>query len=557
MRQHWRNYLDFYHEEKDLLSLNSFIPKEQGDEKGGASTGSSTPKGPSIISFEKAKEGGLLPEPFWTPSSSENERYAEAAIACYWHTWRLAFNNIKQATTENGFVSNFIDTAFNNCLFMWDSAFILLFARYGCRAFDFQRTLDNFYAKQHPDGFICREIHEWDGHDQFHRYDPVSTGPNVLPWEEWEYFKNFGDIDRVRRVFYPLLAYHRWMRKHRTWPDGSYWTSGLGCGMDNQPRTPPGCSAWVEHGHMAWVDACCQALLSAKVLLRMHHVITTNTAQPSTSTASSVNVDVSDLREEVKYLSEYVNQYLWDQNTGFYHDRRLGRFNKTGDDAKDLSTDVKSIGAYWALLAQIVPKERLLRFVGHLLDSREFNTPNPVPSLSRDHPDFAEDGGYWRGGVWPSTNYMVLRGLTLNGFDELAHEISSKHHSNVVRVYQSTGTVWENYSPTAPTPGNPAKPDFVGWGGLGPIAVFIEYIIGLRADVPRNVLVWDVHLLDVHGVNNYPYGPKGVVLLLCEARQSADEEPQVVVESNIALSVEVRWAQNKKSKIIQVEPTVG
>ncbi len=41
-----------------------------------------------------------------------------------------AFRNIKPAGTENGFVSNFIDTAFNNCLFMWDSAFILLFARY-------------------------------------------------------------------------------------------------------------------------------------------------------------------------------------------------------------------------------------------------------------------------------------------------------------------------------------------------------------------------------------------------------------------------------------------
>jgi hypothetical protein len=64
-----------------------------------------------------------------------------------------AFRNIKPAGTESGFVANFIDTAFNDCLFMWDSAFILLFARYGSRAFDFQRTLDNFYAKQHPDGY--------------------------------------------------------------------------------------------------------------------------------------------------------------------------------------------------------------------------------------------------------------------------------------------------------------------------------------------------------------------------------------------------------------------
>jgi hypothetical protein len=87
----------------------------------------------------------------------------------------------------------------------------------------------------------------------------------VLPWEEWEYFQNFGDVQRIKNIFFPLLGYHRWygfvsflltatgvvvmkrdsfflhrMRKHRTWPDGTYWTCGLGCGMDNQPRIPEG-----------------------------------------------------------------------------------------------------------------------------------------------------------------------------------------------------------------------------------------------------------------------------------------------------------------------------
>ena len=59
---------------------------------------------------------------------------------------------------------------------MWDSSFILMFARYGTRFFPFQNTLNNFYAQQHPDGFICREI-KADGADCFERYDPVSTGP--------------------------------------------------------------------------------------------------------------------------------------------------------------------------------------------------------------------------------------------------------------------------------------------------------------------------------------------------------------------------------------------
>jgi hypothetical protein len=31
-----------------------------------------------------------------------------------------------------------------------------------------------------------------------------------LSWEEWEYFKNFGDVQRVKNVFFPLLGYHRW-----------------------------------------------------------------------------------------------------------------------------------------------------------------------------------------------------------------------------------------------------------------------------------------------------------------------------------------------------------
>jgi hypothetical protein len=29
--------------------------------------------------------------------------------------------------------------------------------------------------------FICREIHQWDGEDQFHRHDPSSTGTRTLP----------------------------------------------------------------------------------------------------------------------------------------------------------------------------------------------------------------------------------------------------------------------------------------------------------------------------------------------------------------------------------------
>ena len=461
-----------------------------------------------LPTFEQAQ--ALLPQPEWQGH--------EAAIDCYWKVWQLAFRNLRRPTAGNGFVANYIDTAFNNCLFMWDSAFILLFARYGRRAFNFQRTLDNLYAKQHADGFICREIREADGQDCFERFDPASTGPNVMPWTEWEYFELSGDRERVRHVLPVLAAYHRWLREYRTWPDGSYWTSGWGCGMDNQPRVPPDRNPALSHGHRAWIDACLQQALSARLLAMMATVV-------------GREGEMADFAAEAEQLARTVNEHMWDEGSAFYYDRK----------PDGSLADVKTIGAYWALLAGVTPPERVQRFVAHLENEAEFKRPHRVPSLAADHPAYQADGGYWLGGVWAPTNYMVLRGLTHVGSDALAHEIARNHLDNVVRVFQQTGTVWENYSPEGAAPGKPAKPDFVGWTGLPPVAALLEYVFGLRPDVPRSRLVWDVRLLEAHGVRQYPFGQNGLLHLHCAARASAAEKPVIEAHSTVPLDLEVRW----------------
>ena len=155
----------------------------------------------------------------------------------YWKAWEIAIGNIRAPQAGSGFVSSYLDTAYNGNIFMWDSSFILMFARYGTRFFPFQNTLNNFYAKQHPDGFICREI-KADGADCFERYDPVSTGPNLMPWCEMVYFHQFGDTERLHKIFPVLCAYYKWLKLNHTWRNGTYWSSGWGTGMDNMPRVP-------------------------------------------------------------------------------------------------------------------------------------------------------------------------------------------------------------------------------------------------------------------------------------------------------------------------------
>ena len=100
------------------------------------------PETGALPAYETSRH--LLPKPYWQGHGD--------VTACHDRVWQIAFSNLRMPTKESGFVSAFIDTAFNGMLFMWDSAFILMFGRYGKRAFNFQKTLDNMYARQHKDG---------------------------------------------------------------------------------------------------------------------------------------------------------------------------------------------------------------------------------------------------------------------------------------------------------------------------------------------------------------------------------------------------------------------
>ena len=237
--------------------------------------------------FEEAKN--ILPNPTWAGHEKE--------IEMYWKAWQIGIGNIKAPEPGSGFVSSYLDVAYNGNIFMWDSAFMMMFARFGTRFFPFQRTLDNFYAKQHPDGFICREI-KADGADCFERYDPTSTGPNILPWSEIVYYHQFGDMDRLHKIFPALCAYYKWLRLNHTWRNGTYWTSGWGTGMDNMPRVESKYNPIYSHGHMIWVDVCLQQYFTAGHLLEMGFYL-------------ERWQEIEDFEDEQKMLKKYINEPSW------------------------------------------------------------------------------------------------------------------------------------------------------------------------------------------------------------------------------------------------------
>ncbi len=82
-------------------------------------------------------------------------------VRMYWRCWEIGCKKIVQPPADSLLVSTFIDAAFGKVTgytYQWDSCFMMMFARYGHFQFPLIHSLDNFYARQLPSGFICREI---------------------------------------------------------------------------------------------------------------------------------------------------------------------------------------------------------------------------------------------------------------------------------------------------------------------------------------------------------------------------------------------------------------
>jgi hypothetical protein len=185
-------------------------------------------------------------------------------VAMYWKAWELAFRNFYEPQPGSGFVSQFIDAAFNQNIFLWDTCFLTMFCNYGHPSVPGIGSLDNFYAKQHETGEICREIDRTTGQDfaqwqntegrnlfsRWSRFDVTYVGRDtpqppprltldslnhpILAWAEWESIRVTGDRSRLQMVYEPLVRYYRALQTYVRQGNGLYMTDWAS--MDNAPR---------------------------------------------------------------------------------------------------------------------------------------------------------------------------------------------------------------------------------------------------------------------------------------------------------------------------------
>jgi len=429
----------------------------------------------------------------------------------YWKCWEIAFTKLRQPAPGSNLVSNYIDEAFSDNIFQWDTIFIIMFARYVNHILPAIQSLDNFYCRQHENGFICRELRESDGSDFYYFFDYFGTNnvvnPPLFSWGEVESYKVTGDKSRYKMVIPVLEKYAEWLEKYRKKPGtkhGLYWNTGLGAGMDNTPRNGSG-----------WVCMSSQMVVLYRDLADMCN-------------------EIGDTAKSEKYskiallIGEKINTWMWNEKDGLYYDV----------DDNGIQVKWKTIACFWPMFAGIASELQMEKLVAHITDPNSFWRLIPFPSHAADEEGYCPDGCYWRGGVWAPTNHMVIKGLEFNGYNEIAAEASERYIQGIYKIYEQTGTVWENYAPDFYHKSNKSRPNFVGFSGCGPIALLIENVIGIKPSGADNSITWTLRRHDRHGIKNLVFGHVKTTLI-CEELSPNTEKRWMNIKSSSTYTLNV------------------
>lgn len=230
--------------------------------------------------------------------------------------WDTHKGNIRKARSALNPTPNsyYVDEAYNDYIYAWDTMFMTMFNKYGLNQFPTLSSLDNFYYHQvdsagPDDGFIDREVSEVTG--EFAAWnaaydDPKSLNPPLWAWAEWEQYLVHGDVDRFTKVingktiFERLISHFNFVERTRTMSNGLYGkTTGLANGLDNTPNQ--------DHGDLTqtYNDLSIQQAQAAYYI-------------------SLISKELGDTNKELAFKAKYeelkqkINDLLWSEDGKFY-----------------------------------------------------------------------------------------------------------------------------------------------------------------------------------------------------------------------------------------------
>ncbi len=323
--------------------------------------------------------------------------------------------------------------------------------------------IDALLYSQQPDGNIPNNANDPSGPTSIDR-----SQPQVGIYCAWKLYLRLGrDIEFLREVYPALVRWHDWWLADggtgRPRRDGNRdglleWGSDGGdmqnakfeSGMDDSPLFDDAefvPDTWTMN--MNCVDCSSLYALDALCLARMARDL-------------GLPDDEKRYADEHERMKQLINDVLWCEEEGMYLNRFWdGRFSRRMGCAN-----------FYPMIAQVATPQRAARMVEKLTDPEFFHGDWMVPTISRNDPAW-KDQFYWRGTVWPPTNYLVYEGLRTYPFDREAAGLAESGARLFLENWKREGTCRENYRSDT---GEGGGQKYQSWGPLFSLIALQEFV---------------------------------------------------------------------------------
>jgi hypothetical protein len=296
---------------------------------------------------------------------------------------------------------------------------------------------------------LIRDIFQnyWDFQDRWNRKMPdyahdmitvaIKTSPQevrqfsqipILAWGVERVYSRNGDMQLLKECLGRLERFHDWYWHERDVTNiglitvGSYsgklqharWeTFDYECNMDglkltkHPSRKGPAEGAW--YGDICVTGNTSYLIMGERSLARLAKIV--GDQQMAARRKRRIDKAVQAMRD-----------HMWDEKAGTFLSVKRDTMQKV---------PAATIGS-WIPLTAGVPTKAMANRMAEVLASDSWQTPLPVPTVDCTDPRW-KSNAFWRGDVWPSTNYQIARGLADYGHKTLAADIADKTIANAIK----------------------------------------------------------------------------------------------------------------------------
>jgi putative isomerase len=250
----------------------------------------------------------------------------------------------------------------------------------------------------------------------------------ILAWGVERVYRRNGDKQLLKQCLGRLERFHDWFWRERDVTNiglvtvGSYsgklqharWeTFDYECNMDDLKLTAhpsrKGANEGTWYGDICVTGNTSYLIMGERSLARLAKIV--GDRQMAARRKRRIDKAVQAMRD-----------HMWDEKAGTFLSVKRDTMEKI---------PVATIGS-WIPLTAGVPTKAMANRMAEVLATDAWQTPLPVPTVDCTDPRW-KSNSFWRGDVWPSTNYQIARGLADYGHKTLAADIADKTVANAIK----------------------------------------------------------------------------------------------------------------------------